>query len=93
MKTKKCLLLLICAVFAVVNAQEVEEIEYRPDHKPHPTCYITYHVAPVCGTDGKDYINVSALKCAANENPDLQVKHEGKCSQSFKQRKVPVSNS
>lgn len=46
-------------------------------------CETTYQNDPVCGTDGKDYPNISWLRCAQEEEygkrVNLQFKHYNRC--------------
>ncbi|GAB6030831.1 hypothetical protein CHUAL_007668 [Chamberlinius hualienensis] len=43
-------------------------------------CPQTTELNPLCGTDGTDYPNRSALRCAKRNKPDLRLRHFGSCN-------------
>lgn len=36
---------------------------------------------PVCGSDDNDYSNECELNCQRNQNPNLEIKHQGRCEE------------
>ncbi|KAJ8682497.1 hypothetical protein QAD02_018289 [Eretmocerus hayati] len=72
---------IILVIIAVsLSSSSIESAPVEDD--PYYGCRaITKDLRRVCGSDGKVYDNISALKCAAVKNKDLKVVEDGKCAE------------